>query len=62
MDQEEAVSKLAKKNMKVPMVNIPRIFLVGRISPNCILGSDFLIKTAIEVDFKANKLHLHQRG
>ena len=34
---------------------------MGEISLNCILGSGFLAKTAEEVDFKAQKLCLHQR-
>ena len=34
---------------------------MGEIAPSCILGSNFLVKTALEVDFKLNKLRLHQR-
>ena len=33
---------------------------MGEISPNCILIGDFLVKTAVEVDFKANELCLCQ--
>ena len=46
--------------MKIAGLNIPHIFLMGKNAPNCILKSDFLAKTAAEVYFKANKLHLHQ--
>ena len=62
MGQEEMVSKQAETNMKISGINIPHTFLVGKIAPNCILGSGFLAKTSAEVDFKANELRLHQGG
>ena len=60
MGQEKMVSKQDQSNVEIARFNIPHTFLVGEISPNCILGSDFLAKIAAEVDFKANKLCLHQ--
>ena len=60
MGQKEMVSKKAQKNMEIARFNIPYTFLLGEISPNCILRSDFLEKTAAEVDFKGKKLHLCQ--
>ena len=60
MVQEEIVSKQAQTNMEIAGLNIPHTFLVNEISPNCILGSDFLAKITAKVDFKANKLCLHQ--
>ena len=60
MGQEEMVSKQAQTNAEIARFIIPHTFLVGETSPNCILRSDFLAKTAIKVDFKANELCLHQ--
>ena len=60
MGQEEMVSKQAQTNVEISRFNIPYTFLVGKIAPNCILGSDFVVKTASEVDFKVNKLSLYQ--
>ena len=56
------VSKQVETNVEIAGLNIPHNFLVGKIAPNCILGSDFLAKTSEEVDIKANEIHLHQRG
>ena len=56
MVQEETVSKQAKKNVEIARLNILHTFLVGKIPPNCILGSNFPVKTAEKVDLKDNKL------
>ena len=61
MGQEEKVSKQAQKNVEITGFSIPHTFLMGEISLNCILGSDFFANTAEEVDFKAQKICLHQR-
>ena len=60
MGKEETVSKQAQTNVEIAGFNTPHTFLMGKFAPNCILGSIFLEKTATEVDFKANELHLHQ--
>ena len=46
--------------METARFNIPHTFLMSKIAPNCILGSDFVVKTASEVDFKVNELSLYQ--
>ena len=61
MDQEEKIRKQAKKNVEIARLNILHTFLVGKIALNCILRSNFLVKTSAEVDFQGNKLHLCQR-
>ena len=48
-------------NVEIARFTIPHTFLVGGISPDCILGSNFLAKTAAQVGFKVRKLNLHQR-
>ena len=53
-------SKQRSTKVEIARFKIPYTFLMGEISPNCILGSDFPVKIAAEVDFKANKLRLHQ--
>ena len=54
------VSKQVQTSVEIASFNIPRTFLVGEVSLNCILRSDFLAKTAAEVDFKAKKLRSRQ--
>ena len=51
MGQEEMVSKQAEIKVKIAGLNIPHIFLVGKIAPNCILRSNFLAKISEEVNF-----------
>ena len=46
--------------MEIAGFIIPHTFLVGKIAPNYILGSNILPKIAAEVDFKAKMLCLHQ--
>ena len=46
--------------METVSFTIPHSFLVGEISPNCILRSSFLVKIATEVDYNINKLCLYQ--
>ena len=60
MGQEEMVSKQAQTSIEIAGFSIPHTFLVGEIAPNCILGSNFLTKTTVEVDIKTNELCLYQ--
>ena len=48
--------------MKVEIAEftIPYTYLLGGISLDCILGSNFIAKIATKVGFKVKKLHLHQ--
>ena len=62
MSKGEMVSKQAKKTVKIARLNIPHTFLVGKIAPNCILGSNFLEKIFKKVDFKGNELQFYQGG
>ena len=55
------VRKQIKTNIEIARLNIPNIFLVGKIAPNCILESNFFAKTSEEVDFKVNELFLYKR-
>ena len=59
--QEETVTKQAHPNMEIARFNIPHNLLVGKIAPNCILGSNFVAKIDAEVDSKTNMPCLHQR-
>ena len=55
------VSQKFFKKVEIASYTIPHTFLMGEFSQNCLLGSDFLIKMAAEVDFEAKKLLLCQR-
>ena len=39
---------------------MPHTILVGGVSLDCTLGSDFLVKTTASIDFKSKEPHLHQ--
>ena len=57
---EEMISKQAQTKAEIASFTIPHTFFIVGISPDCILGREFLTKMVAKVDFKAKQLHLHQ--
>ena len=47
-------------NVEIAKLSTPHTFLVGYISLDCVVGSNFLAKTAAQFGFKAKELPLYQ--
>ena len=50
----------AQENVELARFTFSNNFLVGNVSPDCMLGGNFLANTAAQVNFKVKKLPLHQ--